>query len=119
MVILGIVYWVYHNNQDISRPSKCPLLSVGHLDMPSISTPGRRDKTLPAAAIPAPGKLRSRTAWKKVGCLGKIGEPLSHFGETLGIGLDFNKANFGGGNQKMDMEESHQFVFGITNKSNK
>lgn len=33
--------------------------------MPSISTPGRRDKTLPAAAIPAPGKLRSRTAWKK------------------------------------------------------
>lgn len=38
---------------------------AGHLDMPSISTPGRRDKTLPAAAIPAPGKLRSRTAWKK------------------------------------------------------
>jgi hypothetical protein len=35
------------------------------------------------------------------------------------FGLDFNKANFGGGNQKMDMEESHQFVFGITNKSNK
>lgn len=29
---------------------------AGHLDMPSISTPGRRDKTLPAAAIPAPGK---------------------------------------------------------------
>lgn len=84
MVILGIVYWVYHINQDISRPSKCPSLSVGHLDMPSISTPGRRDKTLPAAAIPAPGKLRSRTAWKKMGCLGKIWGTFESFWGNFG-----------------------------------
>ena len=88
MVILGIVYWVYHINQDISRPSKCPSLSVGHLDMPSISTPGRRDKTLRRRPFRRRGSCEAALRGKRWDVWGRFGEPLSHFGETLGIGLD-------------------------------
>eukprot|EP00435_Cladocopium_sp_Y103_P048142 s143_g14.t1 len=54
--------------QALQRARPAPVEDVtGHLEPALISTPGRRDKMLPAAAIPAPGagKLRSRTAWKK------------------------------------------------------
>ena len=86
--------------------------------MPSISTPGRRDKNAAGGGHSGAGEAAKPHCVEKDGM---FGEDLGNLWVILGKlwGLDWIKANFGRGNQKMDMEESHQFVFGITNKSNK